>query len=318
MSYKERVCVLMGGLSEEREISLKTGESVFQTLKKGSYRPYKYVLDHPDEIIAVAERKAPVFNCLHGGIGEDGTLQSIFELLSVPYTGTGPLGSALSINKILSKGVFREESLDSPNYLAPENRYREDFLDLVSHEIGFPAVIKPVGKGSSIDVRMAKDKKELDKHFPTDEGFRSFFVEKYVEGRELTVGILEIDGELKVLPLIELRVKSEPFYNYRAKYKFGETEVLSPAPVKRGVAQKIENMARKAHKAFGCRGYSRADFILNEGEVYILELNTVPGMTENSNFPRAALEEGISREELVGHMLESAIERKDKIKTEGA
>lgn len=309
-SEENEICVLMGGTSEEREVSLNTGENVFKVLKNTDFEPYKYVLDHPDEIIPVLERKDLVFNCLHGGIGEDGTLQSLFEILGVPYTGTGPLGSAVSMNKLRSKQVFEEESLPNPAYLAPGDMEREDFLDAAAKELGFPLVVKPIAKGSSIGVKFVNDEGELDASLPSGEGFSEYFVEEYLPGRELTVGLLEMEGELHALPVIELRVKSEPFYNYRAKYTSGETEFLLPAPLEEGISEGVKDVALKVHEALGCRGYSRVDFILWEGKGYILEENTLPGLTETSNLSKAAREKGLSQVELIEYMLRSAIERR--------
>ncbi len=316
MSDEKKVCVLMGGTSEEREISLKTGRNVFRALEETEYEPYKCVLDRPDDIMVVLEKKDLVFNCLHGGIGEDGTLQTLFEIMEVPYTGTGPLGSVTAMNKLLAKQVFSEESLSYPRYLSAGNEEREKFLDRVERELGFPAVVKPVEGGSSLGVSLVGDREELKDSLPSAKEYGDFFVEEYISGREVTAGVLRTGDDLRALPLVELKVLSEPFYTYKAKYTSGETDFLLPAPLEEDVYAEVEEKAKKVHRSLGCRGYSRIDFIVGENQTYVMEANTLPGMTRTSNLSKAAGEEGMSFEELAECMLRSAIDRRKNYKEE--
>jgi len=309
-----RICVLMGGSSSEREVSLQTGEGIYNVLKGTRHDPFRAVIDGPEDLIGALTGAQIVFNGLHGGIGEDGTLQILLETLRLPYTGTGPLGSALGMNKLLSKKTFRENSLPVPNYLKVREgvSWREE-----AEKVGFPLVAKPVSGGSSLGIEIISGRSELDVFVEEKlkETKEDYFLEEYVPGRELTVGVLEIEGDPQALPPIELRVEGEPFFNYKAKYTPGPTNFIVPAELSEELEGKVKEMALEAHVSMRCHGYSRVDFRLApDGGLYLLELNTLPGMTEMSDLPRAAKCQGISYGELVGIMLSSAAERVDRFR----
>ena len=306
------VCVLMGGTSSEREVSLNSGENVYAALEKGreEFNPVRGEFSSEDEILDLVTGTDLVFNSLHGGVGEDGTIQALLEILDVPYTGTGPLGSSIAMDKLYSKEAFQRATITTPAYVEGAGRSTEILVDRASNRLGFPVMIKPVAEGSSRGVEIAEEEKDLADKIDRIRGkYGRVFLEEYVEGKEVTAGILEDDREPIALPLVELNVKRERFYNYRAKYTPGETEFICPARLPDEVAQLLKNKALKAHYEFGCSGYSRVDFLLgSEGEIFGLEVNTLPGMTETSDLPLAAKEAGIDFVELVEKMALSGLD----------
>lgn len=305
------VCVLMGGTSSEREVSLKSGENVYEALAEAreELNPVYGEFSHEDEILDLVTDADIVFNSLHGGIGEDGTVQALMDILGVPYTGSGPLGSSIAMNKLYSKEAFRRASVDTPDYIEGAGRSSSLLVERASEELGYPVVVKPVGEGSSRGVEVADNEKELISEIDRVRSeYGRLFLEQYVDGREVTAGVLEDDGELIALPLVELEVKRERFYNYKAKYTPGETEFICPARVSEDLTESVKKQAERAHSEFNCDGYSRVDFMVDQQEgIYGLEVNTLPGMTETSDLPLAAREAGISFVELVERMALSAL-----------
>ena len=312
---RRRVGVLMGGLSPEREVSLRSGENVYRALKRRGYRAEKLVFDDPDALIDQLTGVDVVFNCLHGGIGEDGTIQLLLELLNRPYTGSGPLACALAMDKLAAKREFRRAGLLTPPHVerTPQEdspNAWEDWAATVEKELGFPCVVKPVREGSSVGVHIVSNREALiEAARQTQQEFGAFFVERFMEGKEITAGILRVEGEDRALPLLELRAKCE-FYNYEAKYTPGMTEFILPAELDKKTTKRTQEASLRAHQALGCFGYSRVDLrVTPGGEPYVLEVNTLPGMTETSDLPKAAQAIGISFEELVERMLETAAVR---------
>ncbi len=305
------VCVLMGGTSSEREVSLRSGQNVYEALARtgDKYNPIRGELDRKEDLLDIVKDKDLVFNCLHGGIGEDGTVQSLLEMINVPYTGTGPLGSAVAINKLHSKKGFNRASVNTPDYLEMDYGSVEDIVSTVSDELGFPVVVKPVDEGSSRGVKIVDDEPELRETLESlREDYGDLFLEEYISGKELTAGILREDGELRALPLIEIDVKKERFFNYKAKYTPGETEFIIPARLSENVKNEVKEQALRTHREFGCQGYSRVDFMIDEQKGILgLEVNTLPGMTETSDLPQAAKAAGMDFEELVKNMADSAL-----------
>ncbi len=305
------ICVLMGGTSSEREVSLKSGENVYEALVEAreELNPVYGEFSHEDEILKLVADADIVFNSLHGGIGEDGTVQALMDILGIPYTGSGPLGSSIAMNKLYSKEAFQRASINTPDYVEGTGRSSSLLAERVSKRLSYPVVVKPVREGSSRGVEMADDEEELlVKIDRIRSEYGRLFLEQYVDGREVTAGVLEDDGELIGLPLVELEVKRERFYNYKAKYTSGETEFICPARVPEDLAESVKNQAKRAHSEFNCDGYSRVDFIIDQQErIFGLEVNTLPGMTETSDLPLAAREAGIGFVELVERMALSAL-----------
>jgi len=306
---KLRLALIAGGKSAEREVSLKSGEQVFQALDKSKYDIRRY--DPKDDLERLV-REAPELDValviMHGRGGEDGTIQGLLDLLGVPYQGSGVLGSALGMNKELSKILYRQAGLTVPPALV-FNREEAPPEEAIAAELGLPVVIKPVNEGSSIGVSIAATLEELraglTKAYAYD---RRVLVEKYIAGREITGGVLGND-HLTALPLVEI-IPSEKyaFFDYEAKYLPGASREICPAPLPEDLTRKAQECALTAHRALQCRGYSRTDMILADGVFYVLETNTIPGMTATSLFPQAAQAYGLSFSQLLDTLVELALE----------
>jgi len=310
----------MGGLSAERGVSLRSGRNVYQALKARGYNARKLEISSPDELIPKLAEVDLIFICLHGGWGEDGTVQALLDVLGKPYTGSEALASRLALDKLLAKETFVKAGLPTPPYFHPELE-GEGWPAMALKEaerLGYPVVVKPRREGSSLGVRIVQGQGELEGALrETKEEFGDLYIEGFIPGKEVTSGILRVEGEDRPLPLIELRPK-EGFYNYRAKYIPGATEFIIPAELGPETTQRAQELALAAHRALGCFGFSRVDLRVTEaGEVYILEVNTIPGMTATSDLPKAAAAAGISFEDLVEYMLKTVIKEKDKDKEKG-
>jgi len=301
--------VLMGGLSGERDISLRSGENCLRALLEKGYRVVSI-----DAVRDVAERldEAGVevaFLALHGRYGEDGTIQGLLEMMGIPYTGSGVLASALAMNKIAAKKVVRASGLPTPPYC--EISMEEPSSAAATRmqaELGLPVMLKPVEEGSSLGVTKCSDAKDLDVSIERGRTeYGAMFAERFVAGREITVGVLERDGHPQALPILELVPKNE-FYDYEAKYTKGMTDFILPARLQPAVYAEAERLAVAAFGAVGCRGYARVDIMVDQAGVpWFVEVNTLPGMTDTSDLPAQARAAGISYEDLVETILLTAV-----------
>ncbi|MCD6321323.1 D-alanine--D-alanine ligase [Candidatus Bipolaricaulota bacterium] len=307
---KLRIAVLCGGDSPEREVSLRSGAGIHRALRERGWRA---------DLVAAAgydglpQRLAPypvIFNIIHGGAGEDGTLQLLFDLLGKAYVGSGPLASALAMDKLETKKTLASKGIPVPKGFALDPENREELLSKLPEELSPPVVVKPRGQGSSVGLRLVREMGELPE--AVDEvmkGFERVLVEEFIPGRELTVGVLEKEDGLLVLPPLELRPQGELF-DWEAKYTPGRCEFLCPAPLSPDREARVREVAAEAFRALGCRDLVRVDIRLApDGTPYVLELNTLPGMTEMSTFPRMAAAAGMSYGELVEGLLLRALAR---------
>ena len=301
-----KVAVLMGGISSEREVSLKTGAAIEKALRNQNFKVIGIDVDHRISEKLLAEKVDVVCLALHGKYGEDGSTQGLLEILNIPYTGSRVLASALAFHKVKAKHIFRFQRIPTPRFVALE---KKDFLANPgkSKELvwAYPVVVKPSEEGSTIGVSLVRGLEDLEtacvKAFQYG---REILIEEFIEGREVTVSIL---GD-QALPVIEV-VPLSGFYDYESKYTKGKTEYIVPAQLEKGLYQKVQSLGLEAHQALGCQGVSRVDFRVDrEGNPFVLEVNTIPGMTELSLLPKAAKEVGISFEELVRRILLLAIE----------
>ena len=306
---KMTIALLAGGISSEREVSLSSGDQVYEALDKEKYNIIRY---DPKTDLARLVDDAPGIDAaliiLHGPYGEDGTVQGLLELLNVPYQGSGVLGSSLAMNKLASKYLYEKADLPIPPYVALQ---KGDPLDPKSWEkqFGFPMVIKPNEAGSSVGMTIVKSADAipaaLEKAFSHD---ATVLIEAYIEGVELTVGVLG-NKELLALPIIEIIPDdAHEFFDYEAKYTAGITQEICPARIDDEMTQKAQTYARVAHEALFCKGYSRTDMILKDGQVFVLETNTIPGMTATSLLPQAAQVAGFSFSQLLDRLIEYSIE----------
>jgi D-alanine-D-alanine ligase len=305
-----RLALIAGGKSSEREVSLKSGAQVYQALNKDKYdvRRYDPLTDLPRLVQDAGELEVALI-IMHGRGGEDGTLQGLLDLLEIPYQGSRVLASALAMNKELSKALYQMAGLQVPRALAFWQAHAPSPRE-IEEALGLPAVIKPATEGSSIGVTIARTREELAAGLARAYEFdRRVLVEEYIQGTEVTGGVLG-NHELLALPLVEIIPSSNyVFFDYEAKYQPGATSEICPARLNPELTQKAQQCALTAHKALGCRGYSRTDMMVREGEIYVLETNTIPGMTATSLFPQGAKAAGIDFPDLLDTLINLALEK---------
>ncbi len=307
---KLRLALIAGGNSAEREVSLNSGEQVYQALDKSKYDIRRY--DPRDDLERLAHDARDLdaaLVILHGRGGEDGTLQGMLDLLDIPYQGSGVLGSALAMNKELSKLLYQQAGLQVSRALFLSRGEAADPRG-VAAELGLPVVIKPVHEGSSIGITKAGTIEELERGLTA--AFRHdhrVLVEEFIKGVEVTGGVLG-NAELTALPLVEVIPSDQyAFFDYEAKYKPGASREVCPARVDEATTKRAQEIALTAHRALHCRGYSRTDMIIRDGDIYVLETNTIPGMTATSLFPQAARAYGLEFPQLLDRLIELALEK---------
>ncbi len=322
MQHRTRVGVLRGGPSNEYQISLNSGAAVLDALRKHHAERYAandifidrkgnwHVDGLPMKPESVINQVDIVFNALHGTYGEDGKVQSLLEYHGKPFTGSGSLSSAVGMNKILSKGVFKTHGLKTPMFIEySADRIRKE-ADLITRELfnefHMPAIVKPARSGSSVGVTMVKYYDELPSALLEAAKHDDIvMVEEFIPGIEATCAVVEgfRDQELYALPPIEIR-SANSFFDYEAKYAGKSLEIV-PATFADKIKFAIEDMAKKIHRALGLRHYSRSDFIIHPRRgIYVLEVNTLPGLTEESLLPKALRAVGSDTHEFIGHVLE--------------
>ena len=298
----KKIGVLMGGISAEREVSLKSGSAIAASLTKQGYHVCPIDVNREIALTLRQEQIDIAFIALHGRYGEDGIIQGLLEMMQIPYTGSGVLASALGMNKAQARSLFIAAGLAVPASQLLTEKEQLIFKTTPS-PFGYPAVVKPISEGSSVGVSIVGSPSEMDAALK--EAFRfgpKILVEQYISGTEVHVGILD----QAALGAIEIRPKT-PFYDYTAKYEKGMSEHIFPANLPPKVYQELLSCGLKAHLALGCSGYSRVDFILDrEYKPYVLEVNTLPGMTETSLLPEIARGIDISFDQLAEKILETA------------
>lgn len=295
-----KVGIVMGGISAEREVSLQTGKGMLENLNRDKYEAVPIVLDNKEEILNWAGKIDFALIALHGRYGEDGSIQAVLEALNIPYSGCGILTSAVCMNKNLTKKIMKVEGLNTADWiLIKKNQpFEGELLD----KIEYPVVVKPNNGGSSLGTFIVYNKEEfydaIASAFQYDE---ELLVEKYLKGEEYTVCIL--NGE--VLPIISIK-SSGKFFDYKSKYEDnGAIEEISPLP--KDIEDEIIKMSKICWDSFYCKVYARVDIIVSEGIPYLLEINTLPGMTKNSLFPKSARAIGLSYSDLLDTIIDSSL-----------
>ncbi len=320
---KIKVGVLRGGPSGEHEVSLKTGENVLNFLPKKKYEGLDIVFkkdgqlsanNFPIKIQEIDQVADVVFNALHGQFGEDGEVQQILDRIKIPYTGSGCIASALAMNKVLSREFFKEAGLKMPQAIVLKSKENlEQSVMKIFQKMHPFWVIKPASSGSSIGVSIVKNFHDLVPAIRRAFEFSDeAIVEEYIKGREATCGILEnFRGEEHyALPVIEIVPPSHcGFFDYECKYD-GSTKEICPSHFDIPTKREIENVARMAHRALGCADYSRADMIVSPRGIYLLEVNTLPGLTSESLVPKSAEVVGLEFPQLLEHLIELALNRR--------
>lgn len=344
-AHKIRVAVICGGISSERDVSLKSGQQVLKHLDPSRYEPRlveiaangQWFLKDTGTLLQIdvtqaaekgivpvqqpssptlAERPFDVaFISLHGSFGEDGRIQALLDLLKVPYTGSGVLASSLCMNKTQARDLVSGLGIAVPKGFMLHKRNLPPQAELenrIEQEIGFPCIVKPNASGSSIGISLVRSKEALAKALAVSlEEDRSLIIEQYIQGREITCGILgnaSIGGALTALPPVEIMPDGE-FFDYRAKYSSELTKEVCPAQLEPGQTEEVKKLALTIHERMGCDGLSRSDFILKDSTFYFLETNTIPGLTEQSLCPKEAAAAGMSFAEFLGRQIELALEK---------
>ncbi|MFC1886618.1 D-alanine--D-alanine ligase [Thermodesulfobacteriota bacterium] len=306
---KLTIALLSGGISSEREVSLDGGDQVFEALSRDKFRVIRY--DPKTDLSRLIE-DAPGIDAaliiLHGSNGEDGAMQGLMDLLDIPYQGSGVLGSAIAMDKLATKRLYESAGLPVPSYLAVKQGDHIEPKDCINR-FGLPLVIKPVKGGSSIGTSivwaMASFAEAVNTAFEHD---NTILIEKYINGIELTVGVIG-NSTLTALPVIEIiPEKGHEFFDYTAKYSHGETREICPARIDDSLMEKAQTYAKIAHRSLFCEGYSRTDMIFENEELFVLETNTIPGMTQGSLLPLAAKTAGVKFSRLLEILIELGIE----------
>ena len=303
---KKKVLILSGGISKERLISLDTGNQVFKELKKNGYR---VKISEPDNYLEKnikIFKPNVIFNALHGQFGEDGYIQTILDKFKIPYTHSSAIASSIAMDKEISKKLFIKNKIKTPKFFTYTYEVpTSNLIKKINKKLKFPVVIKPLNEGSSVNVYIC-NKGNLSKILSKLEPYKKVLIEQFVAGREIQVAIM---GNKK-LGAIELKPKRK-FYDYKAKYDTkAKTQHIIPVDLPKDKFKQLMNIAHKAHKIIGCKGVTRSDFKYFNGNFYLLELNTQPGMTKLSLVPEIALYRGISFLKLIEWMLKDASKKK--------
>jgi D-alanine-D-alanine ligase len=309
MKKKLRLALLAGGKSGEREVSLKGAAEVAKALNPKKYEVKRYdPATDLAKLAAEADKIDVAFILLHGPFGEDGTVQGFLDLLNIPYQGSGVLGSALAMDKNLAKILYKNNGLQVPDwYMAAKEDI--DNPSRVMGQLGLPLVIKPVNQGSSLGMTIARSEDEITeglvKAFAID---HQVMVEEFIEGREITGGVLG-NNELTALPLVEIIPGEQyEFFDYEAKYQPGASTEICPAVLDEPLTIRAKQYALTAHRALQLKGYSRTDMIISGDDIYVLETNTIPGMTPTSLLPQSAAAAGLDFAALLDRLIELALE----------
>ena len=302
----KKILIISGGISKEREISLKTGLQVAKELIKNNF---KVKICEPNfQLLKIIKKFKPniIFNALHGQFGEDGYIQTILETLNIPYTHSGVIASAKAMDKLISKKIFLEKKILSPKYIEYHfDKSKAEVIRIIKKKLKFPVVVKPINEGSSVNVFICSES-NIYKNLEKIKIYKKVLIEEFIPGREIQVAII---GNKK-LGTIELKPKRK-FYDYDAKYNpQAKTEHIIPVKLSRKNIIKVEEIALKAHKVIGCMGVTRADFKFYNNKFYLLEINTQPGMTKLSLVPEIASYKGINFIKLLKWILNNASKKK--------
>jgi D-alanine-D-alanine ligase len=307
-----RVAVLKGGRSLERQVSLRSGARVEDALERLGHEVV--ALDVGQDLIERLREASPdvAFIAMHGRDGEDGTVQELLEILDIPYTGSGVLACVRATDKVLAKHLMIEADIPTPEFFAfSETAFRElgaaDALPAIEDRLRFPIVVKPSSQGSALGIKFARSAADVPAALVAAFSYDSrVLLERYVDGRDLAVSIL--DGE--PLPVVEAVPTGDGFYDFEARYEIGRTEFVCPATLPDGLTEEAQELALRTYELLGCSAFGRVDLMLGaDGELTVLEANPIPGLTETSLLPQAAEAAGVSFDELVGRIVELALER---------
>jgi D-alanine-D-alanine ligase len=307
-----RVAVLKGGRSLERQVSLRSGARVEDALKRLDHEVV--AIDVALDLIRRLRETAPdvAFIAMHGRDGEDGTVQELLEILDIPYTGSGVLACTRATDKVLAKHLMVEAGIPTPEFFAfNETAFRElgaaEALPAIEERLDFPIVVKPSSQGSALGIKFARSAADVPAALVAAFSYDSrVLLERHIDGRDLAVSILD-DAPL---PVVEAVPREEEFYDFEARYEIGRTDFVCPADLPDGLTERAQELAVRTYRLLGCSAFARVDLMLDAaGDLSVLEANPIPGLTETSLLPQAAEAAGVSFDELVGRILELALER---------
>jgi D-alanine-D-alanine ligase len=302
-----RVAVLKGGRSLERNISLRSGARVEDALERLGHEVHGLDVGH--DLVGRLRELSPdvAFVALHGRDGEDGTVQELLDLAGIPYTGSGVAACMRAADKVLAKHAFRDAGIPTPDFFAfSETAFKElgaaEALGAIEDRLGFPIVVKPADQGSALGIKFARAAADVPAALIAAFSYSGrVLFERHVHGRDLAVSVLEDEA----LPVVEAVPLAEDFYDFEARYEIGRTRFVCPAELEPATTARAQELALAAHRLLGCRAFSRVDLMLDDatGELAVLEVNAIPGMTETSLLPQAAEAAGIGFDELVARVL---------------
>jgi D-alanine-D-alanine ligase len=310
-----RVAVLKGGRSLERQVSLRSGARVEDALERLGHDVIPVDVG-PDLVERLTSSRPEVaFVALHGRDGEDGTVQELLEVVGIPYTGSGVSACIRAADKVLSKHAMRDHGIPTPDFYAFNETAlgalgAASALPAIEDRLDFPIVVKPARQGSALGIKFARTAGDVPTALVAAFSYdRKVLLERYVAGRELAVSILERDGRPSTLPIVEAVPEQEDFYDFEARYEIGRTRFVCPAELDDAVSARASEIALETYSLLGCAGFARVDLMLSveTGELFVLELNPIPGLTETSLLPLAAEAAGISFDELVASVLSAVV-----------
>ncbi len=307
-----RVAVLKGGGSLERQVSLRSGAQVEDALARLGHEVVAIDVGH--DLVARLRAEAPdvAFVAMHGRDGEDGTVQELLEILGIPYTASGVSACMRCADKVLAKHAMLDAGLPTPDFYSfTETAFKElgaaDALGAIEERLEFPIVVKPADQGSALGIRFARSPQDVPPALVAAFSYsHKVVLERHVHGRELAVSVL---GD-EALPVVEAVPREEDFYDFSARYTIGRTEFVCPAELEDGQTERAQELALAVFRLLGCRGFARVDLMLEEatGELYVLEVNAIPGLTETSLLPQAADAAAIGFDDLIERIVELALE----------
>jgi D-alanine-D-alanine ligase len=312
-----RIAVLAGGSSFERQVSLRSGARVEDALERLGHEVI--AIDAGQDLIRRLrdERPDAAFVAMHGRDGEDGTIQELLEILGLPYTGSGVPACARAMDKVLTKHLLNEHDVPTPEFFAfNQTAFRElgaaDALPAIEERLAFPIVVKPSSQGSALGIKFARTTADVPAALVSAFSYDAkVLLERHIDGRDLAVSVLDGADGPEALPVVEAVPIGGGDYDFQARYEIGRTEFICPADLPEGVTERAQELALQTYELLGCFGFGRVDLMLDAaGDLYVLEANPIPGLTETSLLPQAAEAAGITFDDLVGRILQSAFNRR--------
>lgn len=302
----KRIAVLYGGISEEREVSLRSGQNVYDALTSFSELKNNCILidvkNHYELVEILKKEKIEYcYNILHGTFGEDGSIQGLLDCLNIKYTGENTLVSSVCMNKVYTKRIWQSSNIPTADFILLKDIFED--IHKEKNKINFPLILKPISNGSSVGVSLIKNKKEFDSAIKKIEKISDYFIEPYIKGKEITVGLVRENKGIYTFPILGINTKNE-IYDYDAKYTAGKTELEVPAKIEKDIEKKVIEICSSAYNILGCEGLCRIDAIIDENDkIYLMEVNTQSGMTNTSDIPAMAKSVNIKFEDIALYVL---------------